>query len=214
MNIKELLSNIDNSVLTEESKSEISKVFDTVVSEQVESTLSLHVEQALLEQDESHSTQLTQILEAVDADHSNKLKKTITKLDEEHTNKLEDIVKHYENLLNEESKKLVNSLQTDISNFLDLTLDDMLPKNMLKEAVANTKAAKKLKQIQEMVSVDEAFIDNHIKEALEDGRKQIESLRGELNGVLKENVRLTTEKGKLGSELIIEIGRASCRERV
>jgi len=121
MNITELLSSIDNSVLTEESKNEISKVFEKVVSEQVESKIDgqvkIAVETAMLEQDASHSKQLNELLEAIDQDHSNKLKKWAVKLDEERTQKLQQVVDHYEGLLSEESKKLVNSLQTDISNF-------------------------------------------------------------------------------------------------
>ena len=208
MDIKELLKNIDNSVLTEESKTQICDVFEQVVTEKVESQVeervNLQVESSLKEQDESHSKQLTQLLEAIDADHSAKLKKIVSKLDEDHTTKLADVVKKYEHQLSKEAKSLTESLQTDISNFLDITLDDLLPKNMLSEAVQNTKAIEKLAKIQELVSVDEAFIDNHIKEALKDGREQIEGLRKDLNEVLKENVKIGAEKSKIDSELVLE----------
>lgn len=213
MDIKELLSNIDSRVLTEESKSQICDVFETVLTEKVEAQvterISEAVDTALQEQDESHSVQLTRLLEAIDKDHSNKLKKIVTKIDEDHSAKLADVVTKYEDLLSKEAKALTESLQVDISNFLDLTLDDLLPKNMLAEAVANTKAAEKLAKIQELVSVDEAFIDNHVKEALQDGKTQIEELRNELNEVLKENVKLGAEKSKLGSELVLERKTAS-----
>ena len=162
MDIKELLKNIDNSVLTEESKTQICDVFEQVVTEKVESQVeervNLQVESSLKEQDESHSKQLTQLLEAIDADHSAKLKKIVSKLDEDHTTKLADVVKKYEHQLSKEAKSLTESLQTDISNFLDITLDDLLPKNMLSEAVQNTKAIEKLAKIQELVSVDEASL--------------------------------------------------------
>jgi len=208
MDIKEILSNIDNSVLTEESKSQICDVFEKVVSEKVDTELegkvATAVETALQEQDDAHASQLTSLLEAIDADHSKKLKKIVTKVDEDHTVKLADVVKKYEDLLGKEAKSLTESLQVDISNFLDLTLDDLLPKNMLAEAVANTKATEKLAKIQELVSVDEAFISEHIREALSDGKEQIESLRSDLNEVLKENVKLGAEKSKLGSELVLE----------
>jgi hypothetical protein len=213
MDIKELLSNIDSSVLTEESKSQICSVFETVVTEKVEAQvtnrISEAVESALLEQDDSHSAQLTTLLEAIDKDHSDKLKKIVSKIDEDHSAKLADVVTKYEDLLSKEAKALTESLQIDISNFLDLTLDDLLPKNMLAEAVANTKAAEKLAKIQELVSVDEAFITEHVKEALQDGKEQIEQLRKDLNEVLKENVKLGAEKNKLGSELVLERKTAS-----
>lgn len=208
MDIKEMLSNIDSSVLTEESKDQICAVFDTVVTEKVEAgieaAVSVKVETALLEQDEAHASQLSKLLEAIDEDHSAKLKKFVSKLDEDHTAKLEDVVKKYEDQLSREAKALTESLQIDISNFLDLTLDDLLPKNMLAEAVANTKAAEKLAKIQELVSVDESFINEHVREALQDGKEQIESLRNDLNGVLKENVKLGAEKAKATSELVLE----------
>lgn len=208
MNIKDLLGNIDNSVLTEESKSQICDVFETVLSEKVEAGVqartSTAVQTALEEQDDSHSKQLTKLLESIDVDHSDKLKKMVTRLDNDHTGKLKMVVEHYEGLLTTEAKVFTEGLQVDISNFLDLALDDLLPKDLLHEAVANTKATQKLQKIQELVSVDEAFISEHVREALEDGKAQIENLRGELNNVLKENVKLSTSRSKLGSELIIE----------
>lgn len=208
MDIKELLGNIDNSVLTEESKAQICDVFESVVSEkvglQVEERVSTEIQKALEEQDESHASQLTKLLEAVDTDHSDKLKKIVSKIDEDHTAKLDAVVEKYEDLLSKEAKSITESLQTDISNFLDLTLDELLPKNMLKEAVENTKAAEKLQKIQELVSVDEKFISEHIREALEDGKGQIETLRNDLNTVLKENVKLGAEKSKVSSDLVLE----------
>lgn len=208
MDIKELLANIDNSVLTEESKAQICKVFESVLNEKVETQLkervSIEVTKALEEQDESHASQLNELLEAIDVDHSNKLKQLVTKIDEDHTAKMNKIVEKYEELLSKEAKALTESLQNDISNFLDLALDDLLPKNMLKEAVNNTKATEKLKKIQEIVSVDEKFINDHIKEALEDGKNQIEGLRKDLNEVLKENVKLSAEKNKISADLVLE----------
>jgi len=208
MDIKELLSNIDNSVLTEESKTQIQEVFEQVVSERVESAMQermpLEIEASLQEQDESHSTQLSKLLEAIDKDHSEKLKKIVSRVDEDHAKKLEDVVSHYENALSEEAKTLTESLRMDVSNFLDLEIDKLLPKDMLAEAVTNTKAVSKLKKIQELVSIDEDFINQHIREALEDGRAQIEALRSDLNTALKENVRVSTEKNKFSSELVLE----------
>ena len=208
MDIKQLLSSIDSSVLTEESKTQICNVFEQVLTEKVETQVtervSIEIASSLKEQDEAHASQLTKLLEAIDADHSKKLKKIISKIDEDHTSKLDDVVTKYEDLLSKEAKSLTESLQTDISNFLDLTVNELLPKDMLSEAVQNTKAAEKLAKIQELVSVDEAFIDEHVREALEDGKDQIESLRKDLNEVLKENVKLGSERSKLGAELVLE----------
>jgi len=204
MDIKELLKSIDSEILSEDSKAQIQQVFETIVTEKVQTLVTEKVQVALQEQDDSHATQLQQLLEAIDEDHSAKLTKLVQRLDEDHTAKLQDVVKHYETTLSEDAKALTESLSNDISNFLDLTIDELLPKNMLGEAVANTKAIEMVQKIKEIVSFDPEFINENIKEALVEGKQQIETLRKDLNTVLKENVKLSTDRLRFEAELILE----------
>jgi hypothetical protein len=213
MDIMELLGKIDNSVLSEESKKQIQSVFETVVTEKVEAAVKTKVQEsvtAALEQlDASHATQLEKLLEAIDTDHSAKLTKLVQRLDDDHTAKLQEIVEHYEATLSKDAKNLMESLSSDVSNFIDLTIKQILPKDMLKEAVENTKAVEMIQRIKEIVSVDPEFINNNIKEALVEGKQQIDTLRSDLNEVLKENVRLATEKTRFEAELVLEKKTAS-----
>lgn len=208
MDIMKLLGSADQNLLSEESKKEIQAVFEQVVNEKAEelakSLIDEKVNAALEELDESHTAQLEKLLVAIDEDHSEKLTKLVQKLDEDHSAKLQNVVEHYENAMTEDAKKLLESVRTDISNFLELTLDEVLPKDMLKEAVENTRAKETLAKIREVVSVDPDFINENVKEALVEGKKHIDTLRKDLNEVIKENVKLATEKSKAEAELILE----------
>ena len=60
-------------ILSEDSLKEIETAFNEAVNDKVQ----LHVEKALLEQDEAHAAKLTELLEAVDSDHTKKLEKLV-----------------------------------------------------------------------------------------------------------------------------------------
>lgn len=208
MDIMELLGKIDDSVLGAESKKQIQEVFESVVTDKVTAIISEKVNSAVAEAleklDDSHAKQLEQLLETIDEDHSAKLTQLVQRLDEDHTAKLQDIVTRYETTMTTDAKKLTEALSMDISNFLDLTLDEVLPKDMLKEAVSNTRALDTLAKIKEIVSVDPEYINENIKEALIEGKSQIDALRKDLNEVIKENVKLSAKSSKMESELVLE----------
>lgn len=203
MNIKQLLENIDNETLSEDSKAEIQTVFESIVQEKVTASVDEKVTFALKEQDDSHAEQLNRLIESIDSDHSEKLTKLVQRLDEDHTAKLEQVVAHYEKTLSEDARNLSESLQANISSFLDMTLDELLPKNLLQEAVQNRKALEMVDQIKEVISFDPEFINDNIKSALIEGKDKIDSLRSDLNDVLKENVKLSTDRGRFEAEAVI-----------
>ena len=208
MDIKELLKGIDSGILSEDSKTQIQQVFEKVVTDKVEALVTekvtAAVQTALEQVDESHATQLETLLNTIDEDHSAKLTKLVQRLDEDHTAKLQDVVKHYETALSTDAKNLTESLSSDISNFLDMTLDEILPKDILGEAVANTKAVEMVQKIKEIVSFDPEFVNEDIKAALIEGKQKIDALKEDLNTVLKENVKLSTERTKFESDLLLE----------
>ena len=204
MDINELLNKIDNDVLSEESKTQILDVFKQIVESKVEEAVDEKVLSALKEQDESHAKQLTQILEAIDKDHSEKMKKIISKIDEEHTEMLKSIVEKYEGMLTEEAKSVFKTLSKNVNDFLEISLDDVLPQDLLSESVKNTVALSKLEKVKEIVGIDETFINSHVKDALIDGKAKIEELQEQLNKVLKQNIKVSKEKAKFEKELIIE----------
>ena len=87
---------------------------------------------------------------------------------------------------------------------MDLYLEKTIPANQISEAVSNIRAAKQLDEIRKIVGISEEFIDAELKEALLDGKKTIDSLRAELNAVLKENVDLTQKANKAEASILLE----------
>lgn len=198
--IKVILEKINSDVLSDESKSEIEGLFESVVEAKVESVITERVDTALSDQDEKHTTILENLLESIDNNRTEKLKTLFAKIDENHSAKLLQLKEHYENLLTTEARNAVSGLEQTMSDFLDMAIDKALPKNILGEAVTNIRSRKILDQVKTIVAVDEDFINENIKEALLEGKQRIDSLESQINDVLKENIKVSTSKSKLLSE--------------
>lgn len=188
MKINELLDGVD--ALTKEAKQSITKVFEEALEARVEERAQLAAKQAVIEVDDRHTAQLEKLLEAIDADHASKFEKAIRTIDEDHTAKLKKIVEHYESMLTADAAALRSELSEDISNFLDLYLEKLVPAQDIKIAVENTNAKRLIDSVKQIVSIDEDYITGNIREALQDGKAQIDSLHGKLNESLKENIDL------------------------
>jgi len=188
MKITELLNDVD--ALTDEAKQSITKVFESALETKVEERSQLVAKQAVSELDEKHTVQLEKLLEAIDKDHADKFEKAVTRIDEDHTAKLQKVVAHYESMLTADAKALRDELSEDISNFLDLYLEKLIPAEDIKTAVANTNAKRLVDSVKQIIGIDEEYITGNIREALQDGKSQIDSLHGKLNQTLKENIDL------------------------
>lgn len=185
-------------VLNEEAKTSIKEAFESAVKTRVEERLQLEVNKALTDLDEKHAKQLNKLLEAVDTDHAQKFQQALTKQDADHTHKLKQVVEHYEKALKADSKALREELEEDLSNFLDLYIEKLIPAEDIKKAVENTQATRIVESIKQLVAIDDKFINENIKEALKDGKEKIDTLHTKLNEVLKENIDLkrAIQKGK------------------
>ena len=201
--IKVILEQINSDVLSDESKVEIEQLFESVVETKVESVVTERVDSALAEQDEKHTTILENLLESIDNNRTEKLKSLVAKIDENHSAKLLQLKEHYEGLLTTEARKAVEGLGQTVSDFLDMAIDKALPQDMLSEAVTNTRSRKILDQIKSIVAVDEDYINENVKEALIEGKERIDHLEAQLNDVLKENIKVSTNKGKLLAENVL-----------
>lgn len=210
--IKDLLKKAAGEVLTEDTLNSIETAFNTAVTEKakeaaeatINERLQLEVQNALTKQDDEHATKLTQVLEAVDADHVKKLKAVVGKIDENHSGKLKWLVKKYRTQMQTEATKLRDKLVGDISNYLDLYLQKMVPTEQITEAVQNIQARKMLDNIKKIISVDSSFVTEQIREALLDGKTKMDNLQKQLNKTIEENVELNTAAKKAEAELILE----------
>ena len=168
-------------ILKEATKDLLSEETLKAVSEAVQSKVDLAVEAALVQQDEEYSSKLEKVLEAIDADHTGKLEKIVgridelhskqfakamEKLDEDRANKLAHVVKLYESQLKNGAESFKKTVVENVSSYLELYLDKAIPAEQIQEATLNTRNSKIVDEIKRLVSLDETFVNESIKEAL------------------------------------------------
>ena len=129
------------------------------------------------------------VVEAIDNDRAEKLKK---------------IVEKYEAALVKEAADFKSSLVDQVSDYLELYLEEKLPLAEVQEAVNNKRAVATLNEIRNMLSVDMALAKESIKEAIVDGRSRLDEAATQLETA---NKQVNELKGKLSlteSQLVLE----------
>lgn len=198
----EILKQVDESVINEETAKAITEAFDSAVDEKVNARVSLEVESVLAKQDDDHAVKLKKLLEAIDTDHSDKLQKVVNALTENHTSKLKNVVSFYRKAINEKANKFSTKMVSEISNYLDLYLDKKVPNLQLEEAVQNTYARKQLDKIRELVGIDSDYINESVKSVVSKGKSKIDELNEKLNEAYKEN-HMLSEKLKVNMNAVL-----------
>ena len=186
--------------LSDESMTEIQNAVETKVKEKVQ----IHVEKALLEQDELYSNKLTELLSAIDKDHSKKLERVVEAIDNDRSSKLKLVVNKYEIALNKDANNFKSQLVESISDYLDAYIAETIPTADIQEAVRNKKAINVLQNLRNHLAVDAALQKESIKEAILDGKTQINEASSKLESVVSENAKLHAEVNKLQANLLIE----------
>jgi hypothetical protein len=199
-NISQVLKEATKDILTEDVLNEIQAAFEASVNEKV----ALHVEKALSEQDEDYSKKLENLLEALDTDHTAKLNKVVNALDTDRANKLKMVIEKYETALTQEANNFKNTLIEQVSNYLDLYLEEKIPTVAIQEAVNNKRAISTLNDIRNMLSVDMALAQESIRDAVVDGKNRIDEAASQLEVANKRVSSLTEELNKVKASLILE----------
>lgn len=202
--INDVINQIGGDVLTEDSKKMLAEAFEEAVEVAVNEKLELEITNALEKLDEEHSTKLEQLLESIDSDHSKKLIAVLEKVDNDHTEKLNWLIKKHKKELHEDASEFKENLLTQLSNYIELYIENTIPRNELHEAVSNKRAQKILEQMKQMIALDDNFINETIREAVEDGRKTIHTLKQELNEAIKQNIQINQELKNKSAELVLE----------
>jgi hypothetical protein len=198
----EILKQVDESVINEETAKAITEAFDSAVEEKVNARVTLELEGALSKQDENHANKLKTLLEAIDTDHTGKLQQVVNALTENHTDKLKNVISFYRKAINEKAEKFSGKIVSEISNYLDLYLDKNVPNLQLEEAVQNTYARKQLDKIRELVGIDPDYINESVKSVVSKGKSKIDDLNEKLNEAYKEN-HMLAEKLKLNETAVL-----------
>jgi hypothetical protein len=204
MNIKAILEKFDKEVLSEEAATAIAEAFENAVNEKVNTRVKLEVENAEAKIDEDHAAKLEKLLEAIDTDHTAKLEKVVTAINENHAGKLSSITNYFRNALNEKADAFSNKLIDEVSNFLDITLEKLVPTQQLEEAVSNVYARKQLDAIRNLVGIDPEHINTSIKGAITEGKSKIDELNEKLNESYKENETLLEKVKSVEAKAILE----------
>lgn len=204
MNISAILSSIDKSVLSEETASAIASAFETAVNEKVNARVNLEVEKAVKNLDEDHASKLKNLIEAIDKDHTEKLKQVVEAVTANHTSKLENIAKFYRKAVNEKAEKFSEKVVEEMSNYLDLYLDKIIPQEQLREAVNNTSARVQLEQIKKIVALDPSTLNEGVKKVVIQGKNVIDTLKKQLKESVEENAKLNTKIQTTQAALLLE----------
>lgn len=219
MDFKSILKEQFKDLITEETLTAVHEAFEAAVNEKAEQRAELAVEAATTKLDEDHAAKLESLIESIDADHTAKLQKLVetidfdhaqklkavlTKVDEDYTAKLEAVVEKYETTLQEEAESFRTRLVDEISNYMDLYLEKVVPTQQVNEAVENIRSRKILDEIRKLVGINEEFVNSEIKEALIDGKTTIDSLKKELNEALEANTSLNAKLNSVEAKLLLE----------
>lgn len=193
-----------NNALTDDVKGDLTEESLNKLEQHFNEKVKLHVEKALNEQDEEYSVALEKFLSALDTDHSNKLKKVVEAIETNHVNKLKKVIVKYERALTEDANKFRGDLVAKISNYLDLYLEKTVPQDSILEAVNNKRAGMMLQSIRSALGVDMALAKESVREAVLDGKNQINEAHNELEDLKSKFIAMEQENASLKSRLYLE----------
>jgi hypothetical protein len=202
--ITEQLKKVASDVLSEETLDSIEQAFNESVQSKAEELAQLRVEKALVEQDEEHSIKLEKLLEAIDTDHTNKLKRVVGALDKNHSQKLVALVEKFRKEIDGDAKMFKESLVDNISNYIDLYIEKAIPAEDIQEAVKNKHAMTVLESLRKSLSIDNALSNTQVREAVIDGKKQIDEANAALEVLRQENQVLKEQTESKDAKILIE----------
>lgn len=196
MKVKNILPDQVKDLLTEDSLNTI----ETALQDKT----ALLIEAALVDQDELYSQKLQQLMKAIDKDHTSKLKRVVEAVDISNARKLSTVVKRYEKEINKNAKSFKNTLVESISDYLEEYIDEAIPKDAIVEATKNKTALSVLTNLRKVLAVDSALMKESVKEAVQDGKTQLDALSEQVTKLEKENKILKESYLKTKADLILE----------
>lgn len=198
--ISNLLKEATQGILTDETLNQIQEAFDTAVDERVR----IHVEKALTEQDAEYTEKAEQLLEAIDQDHSKKLERVVEALDANNTAKLQMVINKYQNIVKEQAGQFKENLVDNISHYIDLFIESKIPTESINEAVKNKKARTILNNLRESLAINSALMNESLKDALLDGKTQIDQYKQSSQKAENELQTLRESLARAKADLVLE----------
>lgn len=205
MNIDNILPQQAKDLLTEESLASIQQA--------IEAKANVLVEAALIEQDELYASKLDQLIKAIDKDHTSKLKRVVEAVDRTNAAKLMKVVDKYEKEINESAATFKNTLVESISDYLEEYINEAIPSEAIEEATKNRTATEVLGNLRKVLAVDSALMSESVKDAVVDGKRQIDELSAEVEKLSNENALLKESFLKTKADLLLETRTASLPDK-
>lgn len=196
MKLKQLLNEDVLKILSEESIEAIEAAFTQ--------KMTIAVETALSQQDESYAAKLETLLETLDKDCTRKLKKVVESIDKASTLKLKRVIKKYESVLNEDAKKFKTQMVRGLSQYIDEYIDSAIPAESINEAVRNTSATRVLANLRSALAVDSALMKESVKTALVDGKQTMDAQAAQIAKLSAQVKQLNESKLKAEAALLLE----------
>jgi len=195
-NITDILQEKAQDILTEDTLQQIEEAFNKKVQ--------LHVEAALVKQDDEYAAKLEHLLEAIDLDHSKKLDKVVEAIDKNHAEKMIAVVEKYSKALTTEAAEFKNDIVNKVSKYLDIYLEKLVPQKSINEAVKNKRANKMLSEMRKVLAVDAALQKQAIKDAIVDGKSRIDESTAQVDEMGATLDKLAKENAVLKARLTLE----------
>lgn len=191
-------------VISQELADKIDAMFQEAVTAQVEARIKLVVENELDKQDEAHSQQLEKLLEDIDTDHLEKTKKLLSAMDENYSKKLLMYADKMNKELNENAETFQKALNESISQFLDSYIDSVIPMKTIEEAVQNTRSARMIDKIKDVIGIDPAFVSKSIKSAVMEAKDHMDEMEKKISTLTESNTELQTKLEETTRKLVLE----------
>jgi hypothetical protein len=176
-------------------------------------TVKIHVEKALVEQDEDYANKLQKLLAVVDEDHTKKLVRVVEAIDTNHAAKFKAVVAKFNNELEKNASVFKEEIINNISTYLEAYIDETIPAEKITEAISNKRAQVVVEQIREILGVNAALAQKSIKSAIVDGKRQIDEANTRLEAALKELAVLKESNEQLNASMILERKLADLPEK-
>ena len=183
-------------ILTEDSIQTI----ETAITDKIK----LSVETALTSQDDLYSEKLQELIKAIDLDHTSKLKRIVEAVDHNNAKKLVKVVNKYESDINKDAAAFKDTLVESLSEYIEEYIEEAVPTEAILEATQNKTAMEVLNNLRKVLAVDSSLMSESVKEAVVDGKNQIDNLKSSLEKVEKENALLKEAYNKTRADLLLE----------
>ena len=134
-------------------------------------------------------------------------------VDRNNAEKLITVINKYEKDINSSASTFKESLVESISDYLEEYIEESIPADAILEATQNKTAMHVLSNLRQVLAIDSSLMSESVKDAVMDGKTQIDSLSEKLNTVEKENKLLKEAYNKTRADLLIESKTAKLSDK-